>query len=187
TTLFRSAPLRAPTDFRGKVFGLPSIGGESEITLDLCLAASGVDPGSVERQIVGIGAAVFSLVKEGRIAGYAVSMDMANLLKEQDVNTVVFNPRDFIAAGGQVYATLDVGMKEAVAIRSYLTAIKASVRYILDDASSRYQNVLNLLRSKYSFNGLDNDLVARHSLDEYGQVWLADGPSNVLRTVSTSW
>src|SRR5690606_11877379 len=89
-------PLREPSDFVGTVFGIPSKGGESEITLDLFLAASGVDPESVERQNVGYGPGVFNLVEEGRISGYVVSIDTAHALASQHDNVFVLNPGEFM-------------------------------------------------------------------------------------------
>ena len=71
------APLREPKDCVGKVIGIPSEGGESETTLDLLLASSGIEPESVQRQVVGVGPGVFNLVEQGRISGFIVSIDTA--------------------------------------------------------------------------------------------------------------
>src|SRR5690606_20820391 len=80
------APLREPEDFVGKTVGIPSEGGETETTLDLLLRSSGIDPGAVTRQVVGVGPGVFNLVEQGRIAGFAVSIDTAKILEKQRPN-----------------------------------------------------------------------------------------------------
>src|SRR5690606_34169722 len=59
-----AAPLREPRDLVGKMLGIPSEGGESEITLDLLLASSGLEADSVTRQVVGVGPGVFNLVEQ---------------------------------------------------------------------------------------------------------------------------
>lgn len=179
-------PLREPRDFEGKLFGIPSEGGESEITLDLFLAASGIDPASVERQIVGYGAGVFSLVDEGRIAGYVVSIDTAHALSAQRPNVAVLNPGEFIASGAQVYLTSAANAAARAAdLRKYLEAVRAAVDFVIADDG--FEETLRVMREKYSFDTLMNDSIAKASLAEYVQAWTAEGADNILRTVSSSW
>jgi NitT/TauT family transport system substrate-binding protein len=179
-------PLREPSDFAGKLFGIPSKGGESEITLDLFLATSGVDPASVERQIVGYGSGVFSLVEEGRIAGYVVSIDTAHALARQRPNVTVLNPGEFISSGAQVYLTSTDGVTtHAADLRKYLEAVRAALDFMIADDG--FDETLRIIREKYSFDTLMNTSVAKASLAEYVQAWTAEGMDNVLRTIPGNW
>lgn len=179
-------PLREPRDFAGKVFGIPSKGGESEITLDLFLAASGVDPESVERQTVGYGPGVFSYVDEGRIAGYVVSIDTAHALAQQRPNVFVLNPGEFIQSGAQCYLTSmgTLGVR-ANDLRKYLVAVRAAVDFMIADEG--FDETLSIIRKKHSFDTLMNDTVAKASLAEYVRAWTAEGTDNVMRTVPANW
>jgi NitT/TauT family transport system substrate-binding protein len=181
-----AAPLREPGDFAGKTLGIPSQGGESETTLDLLLASSGVDPASVARQIVGVGPGVFNLVQQGRVAGFIVSLDTAKILERQMEGVVVLDPGDFIQSGAQVYMVSVEGLaKNRDMIRKYLEAVHAAIEFMIDDDG--FDETLRILRQKYSFATLDDEAVAKASLEDYRNAWTAEGRNNVLRTVPESW
>lgn len=181
-----AAPLREPRDFVGKTLGIPSVGGESETTLDLLLASSGIDPASVERQVVGVGPGVFNLVEQGRIAGFMVSIDTAKILEQQMPNVVVLRPGDFIESGAQLYMVSADGLGElGDMIRRYLEAVRGAIDFMLADDG--FDQTLRAMREKYSFNTLENDAVAKDSLSEYVRAWTLAGPENILRTDPERW
>ena len=158
-------PLREPRDFEGKLFGIPSPGGESEITLDLFLATSGIDPASVERQVVGYAPGVFSLVEEGRIDAYVVSIDTSHMLAQQRPNVFSLNPGLFISSGAQVYMTsADTLTAREEDLRKYLEAVEAAVKFMIADDG--FDETLRIMRTKYAFPSLMNTEVAKASLAE---------------------
>ena len=180
------APLREPRDFVGKLVGIPSEGGESETTLDLLLASAGVDPASVERQVVGLGPGVFNLVEQGRIAGFMVSIDTAKILEQQTDTAVVLRPGDFIDAGAQIYMVSRDGLTEhADVVRRYLESVREAIDFIMADDG--FDETLAIMRRKYTFGTLQNDAVAKDSLAEYVSSWTAAGMENVLRTDAARW
>jgi NitT/TauT family transport system substrate-binding protein len=170
----------------GKLIGIPSEGGESETTLDLLLASAGIDPESVARQIVGVGPGVFSLIEQGRIAGFIVSIDTAKILEQQNPDVVVLSPGDFIDSGSQVYMISEDGLTEHPdLIRRYLESVREAMDFIIADDG--FDEALRIMRQKYSFGTLQNDAVARESLAEYVAAWSSAGISNVLRTDPARW
>lgn len=180
------APLAQPKDFVGKLVGIPSEGGESETTLDLLLASSGIDPKSVQRQVVGVGPGVFNLVEQGRIAGFMVSIDTAKILERQNPGVAVLNPGDFIQSGAQLYmVSRDDLAKNRDVVRKYLEAIYGALKFMIADDG--FDKTLAIMRRKYSFATLQDSDVAKESLREYVRVWTAEGTENVLRTVPESW
>ena len=181
-----SVPLREPGDFVGKTLGIPSEGGESETTLDLLLASSGVDPASVERQVVGVGPGVFNLVEQGRIAGFMVSIDTAKILERQMQDVVVLRPGDFIESGAQLYMMSADGLTEnSGIIRRYLEAVRGAIDFIIADDG--FEQTLAIMRQKYSFGTLQDDAVAKDSLSEYVRAWTLAGSENILRTDPERW
>ena len=181
-----AAPLREPRDFVGTTLGIPSEGGESETTLDLVLAGAGVDPASVERQVVGVGPGVFNLVEQGRIAGFMVSIDTAKILEQQNPDVVVLRPGDFIDSGSQLYMVSQDGLREHPdLIRRYLEAVREAIDFIIADDG--FDESLRIMREKYSFGTLQNDTVAKESLAEYVTAWTAAGAGNILRTDAARW
>jgi NitT/TauT family transport system substrate-binding protein len=181
-----SDPLREPRDFRGKLVGLPSEGGESGTTLDLLLASAGIAPEEVERQVVGVGPGVFNLVEQGRLAGFAVSIDTAMILERQIGGVNVLRPSEFIDSGAQVYiaSTESLDANRDV-LKRYFTSISRSLAFMIDEEG--FEETIRVLREKYSFGTLQDTGVAQDSLREYVQVWTSDGRENVLRTVEESW
>ena len=180
------APLSEPRDFLGKVVGIPSEGGESETTLDLLLASSGIEPGEVERQVVGVGPGVFNLVEQGRIAGFMVSIDTAKILEQQMDGVVVLRPGDFIESGAQLYMIShdDLDANREI-VRKYLEAVYGAIEFMIDDDG--FDETLRIMREKYDFATLLDTTVAKQSLSEYVRVWTKEGRENVLLTVPESW
>ncbi|MBN1239194.1 MAG: ABC transporter substrate-binding protein [Gammaproteobacteria bacterium] len=179
-------PLREPQDFVGKTIGIPSAEGSSELELDLFLASAGVDRDSVERQVVGVTAAVYNLVEQGRIAGYAVSIDTAKILEQQRSGVVVLNPGDFMASGGQFYMAsrndLDANRDS---IGKFVKAVHAALDFMIEDDG--FDRTLEILRGKYSFDALNDTTIAKESLREYLRVWTSAGRESVLQTVPERW
>jgi NitT/TauT family transport system substrate-binding protein len=181
-----NAPLRDPKDFVGKTVGIPSEGGETETTLDLLLRSSGVDPNEVKRQVVGVGPGVFNLVEQGRIAGFAVSIDTAKILEKQRPNVAILRPGQFIESGAQFYMVSDDGLvKYREEIKKYLAAVHTALEFIIADDG--FDATLRTIRRKYSFATLEDEAVAKDSLQAFVEAWTSQGMENVLRTVPERW
>lgn len=179
-------PLVEPADFVGKTIGIPSEGGSSELELDLFLAASGIDRSSVRRQVVGLTPGVFNLVEQGRIAGYAVSIDTAKILEQQQEDAVVLNPGRYMQSGGQFYMASRTSLEQnREAITRFVAAVHDALEFMLADDG--FDRTLEALRGKYSFDGLNDTAIARASLREYTSVWTAAGRENLLLTVPERW
>jgi NitT/TauT family transport system substrate-binding protein len=179
-------PLREPRDFVGRLIGIPSEGGESETTLDLLLAGAGIESASVERQVVGVGPGVFNLVEQGRIAGFMVSIDTAKILEQQNPDVVVLRPGDFIESGSQMYMASEDGLSQHPdLIRRYLEAVRRAIDFMIADDG--FDESLRIMREKYSFGTLQDDVVAKDSLAEYVTAWTSAGASNILRTDPARW
>ena len=180
------APIREPRDFVGKLAGIPSQGGSTDKTLDLMLAGAGIDPASIERQVVGYSAGTFDLVQRGSIHCYGVSIDVAKVLEQQRDDVVILNPGDFITAGAQFYMVSSDGLnQQADLVRRYLAAVAAAINFMVDDEG--FDATLEILRRRYSFATLQDTEIAKASLAEYVAIWTGEGRENVLRTVADSW
>jgi NitT/TauT family transport system substrate-binding protein len=181
-----SAPIREPRDFVGRLAGIASLGGSTEKTLDLMLANAGIDPASIERQVVGPSAGNFVLVERGDIHCYAISIDVSKILERERADIVILNPGDFTAASSQFYMVSNDGLlAHRETIRRYLAAVHAAITFMADD--SGFDRTLEILRQQYSFATLQDTEIAKASLTEYVRIWTAEGRDNVLRTVGESW
>lgn len=182
----RQEPLQKPQDFVGKTIGIPSEGGTSETTLDLVLSTNGIDPKQVKRQVVGLSPGVFNLVKKGRLAGYAVSIDTAKILQQQRSGVAVFRPGEFMTSGAQFYMTSQDSLKQdKKTIGKYIESVYAALEFMVNDEN--HEKTLEIMRKKYSFDTLKNTSIAKASLDEYVRVWTSAGKENILKTLPENW
>lgn len=107
----------------GQTMGVPSEGGTSDKVVSLVLAGAGLDP-QHGRRVVGLAPSTFDLVQQGRIVGYAVSIDTANILTAQNPDAGAFDPTEYVRSGSQLHATTKEGLtKEADNPRAFLAAI----------------------------------------------------------------
>ncbi|MDR0779535.1 MAG: ABC transporter substrate-binding protein [Pseudomonadales bacterium] len=181
----KAAPLKSPSDFVGKTIGIPSKSGPSEHELDLFLRSSGIDPSTVRREVVGITPGAFTLIEQGLIAAYAVSIDTAELVLQQ-AEVEVLDPTGFSAASGQFYLTSRAGLERyAEEIGKFLRAIRQALVFMIDDHD--FAMTLDMLRRKYSFPALEDDAVAKRCLREYLAIWAPTGPSELLMTAPDRW
>lgn len=177
-------PLEKPEDFVGKTIGIPSEGGSSETTLNLFLAVNGIDPKRVNRQVVGLSPGVFNLVQNGRIAGYAVSTDTAEILQQQRSGVVVVRPGEFMTSGTQFYMVSQNGLRQnRDSIAKYMQAIHAAMDFIANDDG--FDKTLKIIRKKYSFDTLENTEIAKASLQASVRAW--GSTDKLLWTDAQKW
>jgi NitT/TauT family transport system substrate-binding protein len=184
------APIRSAEDFKGKLVGIPSEGGTSEITLDLILGSAGIPPESVDRQVVGLTPAVFDLVQSGRIDAYVVSLDTAMALAQQQKDAVIFDPSDAIRSGAQNYMTSQEQAEDPQTsdeIKRYMQAIDSAIDFIIKDEKNGFGKTMKCISSKYNVPTLDDKQVARAALAGYVDSWLANGQGSILRTDPEQW
>ncbi len=184
------SPINSPEDFQGKLIGIPSEGGTSEITLDLVLASAGVPVEEVDRQVVGLTPAVFSMVEQGRIDAYIVSLDVAMALEKQQPNAVMYDPSEDIESGSQLYMTSEEAAQDAETkdqIRRYMTAIRDAINFIVKDEANGFNKTMKCISSEYEVPTLENKDVARDALSTYVDSWTAHGSDSLLRTDPAQW
>lgn len=175
-----------PEDLVGQTMGVPSEGGTADKSISLVLASAGIDPSKTKRQVVGLTPGTFSLVKQGRLAGYVVSIDTANILRSQDPDAGVFDPSEFITSDSQVYVTTKSTLeKEPDKIKAFLAGIRDGLAAM--DADPDFSEALKQLRSQYSFKTLNDDGIATASLSMLQQSWTGDGSQPLLVTDERTW
>jgi NitT/TauT family transport system substrate-binding protein len=183
----RENPLEKPEDFLGKTMGVPSEGGTSDKVVSLVMANAGLDPSEVKRQVVGLTPGTFNLVQQGRVAGYVVSIDTANVVLSQHDDAAVFDPGTIVKSDSQVYIATKEGVeRNGDTLRAFLAGIRDAVAAMVDDDS--LQATLETLRGEYSFAALDDDDIARASLGTMRDLWTGGDPAApLLVTDENAW
>jgi ABC-type nitrate/sulfonate/bicarbonate transport system substrate-binding protein len=180
-------PLAKPQDFVGQTMGVPSEGGTSDKVVSLVLANNGIDPKQAKRQVVGLTPGTFTLVQQGRIVGYVVSIDTANLVVAQNPDAGSFDPGITVKSDSQVYVSTPTAMKQdAETLKAFMAGIRDAVAAMVADPS--LDETLKQLRGKYSFATLDDDTVAKASLTTMRDLWTGgDASKPLLVTDQAAW
>jgi NitT/TauT family transport system substrate-binding protein len=183
----KSDPLTSASDIKGRLMGTPSAGGTSEQLVKLAADSAGVPADQVKTQVVGLAPGVFDLVKSGRIGGYVVSLDTAELLAAQQPDAVLYDPSKDIKSGGQVYVTSQEQAKDAQKkdqIRRYMAAVSDAIEFVQQDEANGFKKTFDCL-AQYNIAALKDQAVATATLKEYVTSWTQGG--DVLRTDSKTW
>jgi NitT/TauT family transport system substrate-binding protein len=183
----KSNPLQSASDIKGRLMGTPSAGGTSEQLVKLAADSAHVPSDQVKTQVVGLAPGVFDLVKSGRIGGYVVSLDTAELLQEQQQDAVVYNPSDAIKSGGQVYVTSSQQAKDPQKkdqIKRYMAAVSDAIKFVQQDEANGFKKTFDCLAT-YNIAALKDPAVATATLKEYVTSWTKGG--DVLHTDADTW
>jgi NitT/TauT family transport system substrate-binding protein len=183
----KSKPLAKPQDFVGKKVGIPSEGGTSETTLDLMLAANNIPTKKVSRQVTGFTPGTFELIKRGRIAGFVIGASQEEQFRKSQPSSTFLHTADYVT-DGLCYITSQKSLQANKAqIQGYLRALKGAMEQILDDKPKGYPDTLKKLRSKYDFDELKDDDVAKAYLDFNVGSWVVDGREKLLKVDPEKW
>jgi NitT/TauT family transport system substrate-binding protein len=183
----KSKPLSKPQDFVGKRIGIPSEGGTSETTLDLMLAANNVPLNKVPRQVTGFTPGTFELIKKGRIAGFVIGASQEEQFREAQPSSTFLNTADYVTDGLNYITSQKSLQANKAQIQAYLRALKGAMEQILADKDKGYPDTLKKLRSKYDFDELKKDSVAKAYLDFNVGSWVVDGQDKLLKTDPEKW
>jgi NitT/TauT family transport system substrate-binding protein len=180
-------PLEEPEDFVGKTIGVPSEGGTSSKVVSLVLANAGLDPAKTRRQVTGLTPGTFNLVQQGRIAGYVVSIDTANIVQSQHEDAGVFDPGTVVKSDSEAYvATKDMIRDEPEQLKAFMAGIADSLAALVADEN--FETSLAALRERYSFATLEDDTIAHKSLGMLRELYTGGDPSRpLLVTDESEW
>jgi NitT/TauT family transport system substrate-binding protein len=183
----KSKPMTSPQALVGNKIGIPSAGGTSETTLDLLLAANNIPKDKVQRQVTGFTPGTFELIKQGRIAGFIIGASQEEQFREAQPGAVFMETAKYVT-DGLTYITSQKGLQANKAkIKAYLKALKGAMEQILDDKPKGYPDTLKKLRSKYDFEELKDDKVAKAYLDFNVGGWVIDGRDKLLTVDPEKW
>jgi NitT/TauT family transport system substrate-binding protein len=180
-------PLAKPQNLVGNRIGIPSEGGTSETTLDLLLASNNIPENKVPRQVTGFTPGTFELIKKGRIAGFVIGASQEQQFRETQPDSMFLNTADYVT-DGLTYITSQKGLQSSRGqIEAYMRALKGAMEQILEDKPKGYPDTLKKLRSKYDFDELKKDSVAKAYLDFNVGSWVIDGQDKLLKTDPEKW
>jgi len=167
-------------DFAGKTFGMASLGGSMENTLNFMLRQGGVDPKLVNKVKVADTPAAFGLIEAGRIDGFMGNVSTTVRLTSTNNAIKAIKVNDGIP--GQVYVARDEDLvANADKYVRFLRATKASAEAILK--ANDLTPILESIGGGYKVRALTDMENAKRDLKANSALWSAKGMDNLLRNV----
>lgn len=183
-----AAPINTPADMVGKTIGIISVGGATDKLLQVMLSASGVDPSSVNIEVVGTGAGSFGLIQQGRIDAFIDTSSSVVRLRSAGVAIRSWNVADVIQVPSQVYVTRRETLETRPELLDrFLLSIRASMDEIY--AADSLLTITNRMSRIFEISDIDlsNPDIGSDALAADSRLWIAEGRENLLRNLPEVW
>lgn len=177
-----SEPLN-PSELAGKTVGIVSAGGTTENLLLVALAKAGIDPATVARPIVGVGAAALELAKRGEVDGWIALMDDVVVLRDQGEKIATINTNDIAFVPSDSYVVpIEFTEQKPDLVKRFLSGLLSAVEFALDEA-----NVDKVIAAVQVYNPAIDPARARMVIPVLRGLWTAAGREAILEPLPADW
>ena len=178
-------PIGKAEDMRGKRIGVVSIGGTTENFLDLLLKKVGVPKTEVPREVVGNNPGSFALIAQGRIDGFIASGNVVDALKAQNQPVLAWSTDRYAKMPGQAYFTTQAVIdKQPEAALAFVRAMKASASEMV---KGPLEPILDRAAAQFEIPGIRDKPASIQTVKGAIDLWLTEGPQNLMRNVPALW
>lgn len=180
------AAVRGPSDFRGRKVGVVSVGGTTELLLDLMLARAGIPAAEVPRFVTGNNAGALQLVRQGRVDCFIASVNVVVALRRAGEDFVAMSTDEIAPMPSQVYvATPELVEREPDLVLRFLRALDASARDFLGGRD--VGAMVDAMAARFEMPGLRDREALLATNRAAVELWLGQGRDNLLRNVPALW
>jgi NitT/TauT family transport system substrate-binding protein len=178
-------PIRAVEDLKGKTVGVVSVGGSTEILLDLMLRKAGLTAQDVPREVTGNSPGALQLARQGRVDCFIASTEVVAALDRAHEKIESWSTDRYVPMPGQCYVTTrDEATQQADRAVRFLRAMRDSVNELL---SQPLRPIYERAAKDFEIAGIRNIEALVASVEEARGLWLAQGRDNLLRNVPALW
>jgi len=179
------APLNSIQDMRGKTIGIVSIGGATDVFLDLMCARTGIPKTELRREVVGNNPAALGLVRQKRIDGFIASSGVLATLQTAKEKIAAWSTDRYAPMPSQCYfIARSLAEKQPDLVVRALRGLKASVDQV----------VLGPIGPLIARASKDFDIPGRRNLDALTansaaakELYFSQGKENLMRNVPKLW
>lgn len=178
-------PVKTAEELKGKTVGVVSVGGATEILLNLVLRKAGLNPADVPRQVTGNNPGTLQLARQGRVDCFIASTEVVAALEHAHEKIVHWSTDKYVPMPGQCYVTTrnEVDAHADRALR-FLRAMKASVDELM---TQPLRPIYERAAKDFEIPGIRNVDRLIESVEHARTLWLAQGRDNLLRNVPALW
>lgn len=181
-----SKPVSDAAGLKGKTIGIVSVGGTSDLLLDMILRKAGLTKDDVKVEVTGNSPGALQLVKQGRVDCFIASITAIYPLQQSNEPIEVWSTDRYAPAPSQCYLTTRQVIEQRPEMLTKLTkAMKASVEEILrDDMVPIFKRAAKV----FDIPGMQNvENIANIAKLEAVKLWLSEGRENLMRNVPKLW
>jgi ABC-type nitrate/sulfonate/bicarbonate transport system substrate-binding protein len=179
-------PVSKAEDLKGKTVGIVSVGGTTDVFLDLILAKGGLKKEDVKREVTGNSPGALQIMKQGRVDCFIASIQVVVALQRMKENVEIWSTDRYAPMPGQCYVTTKqiIDSKGDLLARA-MKAMRASAEEIM---SKPLKPIFERAAKDFEIPGIRNvdDLVEVEKVTA-DKLWLSEGRENLLRNVPKLW
>ena len=182
----KEKPVKSGADMRGKTIGVLSVGGLSELLVQIVMAKAGVKKNEANIVVAGNNPGEVDLIRKGRLDCFICNYPIAVTLRRMG-EPLEYLSLDTVqpAEGLSIFCTRDTAAKQPELVLGVLRAFKGSVEEILarplEPIFERAAKDFDIPRIK------DIDSLVAVQQEVSKNQWLAEGRENLFRNVPRLW
>jgi ABC-type nitrate/sulfonate/bicarbonate transport system substrate-binding protein len=182
----KEKPVADAASLQGKTVGVVSVGGSTEMLLDLMLRKAGLTKDAVKIETVGDNPGAIEFLARGRVDCFLASLNTVVAIERSGGEITYWSTDRFAEMPGQVYlATKSIIDTSPDTVLRFCKAMKASVDELLTQPLAP---IFERAARDFDIPGLtDMDKAVATQQATAKQLWLADGRENLLRNVPRRW
>jgi len=182
----KDKPILKGEDLKDKTVGLVSVGGATDIFLDLILGKVGLKKDEVKRQYIGNSPGEIDIAKQGRVDCFICTINVVVAI-ERAGNAITYWSTDrYAPMPSQVLiSTRETAASQPDMTTRFLRAMHASVQEIM---TQPIKPIFERAQKDFDIQGLkDIELAAATEKIVADELWLSQGKENVMRNVPALW
>lgn len=182
----RDRAIRTGADMRGKTMGIVSVGGSTDLILDIMLRKEGVNREEVRREVVGNSPGVLQFVRQGRVDAFINAFGVAVTLRRANEPVETWSTDKYAPMPSQIFVTTrEIAQNQPERVVRFLRALHASCQEIMTgDKRAIFQRASR----DFEIPGIrDLDALAALMDATVAELWLSEGRDNLLRNVPRLW
>ena len=182
----KDKPIKTAEDMKDKTIGIVSVGGATEILLNIALLKAGIKPEDIKREVTGNSPGALELVKQGRVDCFFCAIGVVVALKRANAPIEVVSTDAFAPMPSQIFLTTkDIAKNKPEMVTKFLKALKGSTDEIM---AGNTKGLFERAQKDFEIVGM-KDIDASVALMDamIKELWLSEGKENLLRNVPRLW
>ncbi len=172
-------------DLKGKTVGIVSVGGTTDIFLNLILNKVGLKPDDVKREVTGNSPGILQMVRQGRVDCFMASIIVPVVLRRQNEQIEAWSTDKYAPMPSQCYVTTrEVIERRPETVVRFLRAMRDSMNEMLTQPN---RPIFERASRQFDIPGIrDLDTVVAVSDASKSELWLARGRRTCCATCPIS-